>query len=333
MNRVKDLLHNKTWLAPLAGFTESPFRIVCKENGADVMVTEMTSVDGLVYDFSKSISYAVIEDSERPIGIQLFGSNPELMTQAVEKILPFNPDFLNINMGCPVKKVIKKGAGSALMLNRNLSSEIVKAVKGPLKGTGIPVSVKIRSGWDFNSINAVDFSLAMEDAGADFIILHPRTRSQMYSGLSDWSLIKIVKSRVKIPVVGNGDIRTIADGVKMFAETGCDSIMIGRGALGQPWIFSELKSYLLTKEIRPLDYEDRFRVIERHTNLTIDLKGEERGMIEMRAHFCCYTKGMIGGNKVREQIMRMEDKSTVLELVSNLYGQQRDKDHNYSGKA
>jgi tRNA-dihydrouridine synthase B len=319
---IRQLTTGTVWLAPLAGFTDVPFRTICKESGADVMITEMTSADGIVYDYDKSIEYASFRDYERPLGIQIFGSKPDLMAKAVEVLLPLKPDFFNINMGCPVKKVVKRNAGSALMNEPSLAVDIVKSIKKTLSGTDIPLSVKIRSGWEQQSINAVEFSCLLEDAGMDFIIVHPRTRSQMYSGLSDWQIIKAIKDKVSMPVVGNGDIRSVEDGMRMYSETGCDAIMIGRGALGHPWIFAELKSYLLTKADKKLDCQKRYEIIERHIELTIASKGLQRGIIEIRAHLCFYTKGLRGGCSVRSRIMRCVDKQQVLELVKKLYDEQ-----------
>lgn len=324
MSRTTTLTENKLWLAPLAGFSDRAFRLICKRCGADVTVTEMVSADGLVFDYERSVGYAYFDEAERPAGIQLFGSRPVIMAKGCELILPLKPNFIDVNMGCPVKKVVNRGAGSALLKDLPNAVEIVKALKTVLQESRIPLSVKIRSGWDKESIVIVEAARALEDAGADIIIVHPRTRSQFYSGKSDWSLISSVKSAVEIPVVGNGDIVEIRDAVRMKEETGCDSIMVGRGALGKPWIFAEIKSYLLTGTPFRLSYKERYEIIKQHTELTLSTKGEERGLKEMRAHFCHYTRGFIGGSKVRNRINNSVDREEILNLIGELY-EKRDR--------
>ena len=317
--KVSRLTGNKLWLAPLAGLSDKPFRIICKRNGADVVVTEMVSADGLVFDYERSARFAHFTEEERPTGIQLFGSRPETMAEACRLMIRLKPDFIDINMGCPVKKVIKRGAGSALMKDIPVAISIVKEVKSVLRGTDIPLSVKFRSGWDSDSIVAVDFAQALQKAGADILILHPRTRTQLYSGRSDWSIIKEVKDRVDIPVVGNGDITSVSDALRMLEDTGCDSLMIGRGALGQPWLFNEIKSYLLTGEYLRLSYKERFEIIREHNRLALEDKEEERAIKEMRVHYCHYTKGLRGGSKLRNLLNHMTDNEEITRLIGGLY--------------
>jgi len=331
MSDISTFTTDKIWLAPLAGFTDRAFRLICKICGADVTVTEMVSADGLVFDYERSARYAFFSEEERPTGIQLFGSRPEMMAKGCELILPLKPDFIDINMGCPVKKVVNRGAGSALLKDIGLAVEIVKTMKEVLQDSGIPLSAKIRAGWDKESINIVDAALALEDAGVDFIIVHPRTRSQFYVGKSDWSLIAAVKSAVKIPVVGNGDIIDIKDAVRMREETGCDSIMVGRGALGKPWIFNEIKSYLLTGKPFTLSYKEKYEIIRFHTELALSQKAEEWGLKEMRVHYCHYTRGFKGGSRVRDIINKSIDQQEIIGLIGELY-EERDRQDNLADK-
>lgn len=319
MTKLKVLSEKKLWLAPLAGLTDSPFRLVCKKQGADVSVSEMVSSDGLVFDYQRSIPYAQFSERERPFGIQLFGSRPEIMASACRLLIPLYPDFIDINMGCPVKKVVKRGAGSALLKDIPLAVKIVTEMKRELEGTGILLTAKIRAGWDKGSIIAVEFAQALEEAGVEILIIHPRTRVQLYSGRSDWSLISAVKSAVKVPVIGNGDVTSVHEAIRMFSETGCDSIMIGRGALGNPWIFAEIKSYLLTGAVLELSYKEKYKTIKEHTDLALCCKEEHRALKELRVHFCHYTKGFEGGRRVRDLINRSISKEDIIREIGVLY--------------
>ncbi len=312
------LLDKKLWLAPLAGITDSAFRRICKQNGADVLVSEMVSADGLIYNSAKTIDYLKFEEFERPFGIQLFGSEPMTMAKALEMVLKYNPDFIDINMGCPVKKVVKRGAGSALMTLPKIAGQIVIEMKKVLSGTDIPLSAKIRSGWDKSS-DYLGFAKMLEDSGIDFIVVHPRLRNQFFSGKSDWNVIKNIKESLAIPVVGNGDIFCSDDAKEMYEKTNCDSIMIGRGAIGKPWIFSEIKSFLLTGQIENLDNTAKFKVVKNHFELTLKTKGEFVGIKEMRTHFSYYTKGFTGGSKVREFINHSTNADEILESIKDLY--------------
>jgi len=316
---IAKLTKQKIWLAPLAGFTDIAFRTICKKCGADVVVSEMVSADGLVHNKEKSLKYLDFTDFQRPYGIQLFGSDPVIMAKGTEITLEMKPDFIDVNMGCPVKKVIKRGAGSALMNSPELAENIIKEIKKVLAGTSIPLSVKIRAGWDNFSINAVDFGYRMENAGCDMICLHPRTRSQIFSGKSDWNLIKKLKEKLTIPLIGNGDINSVKDIISMFMETECDSVMIGRGVLGKPWIFRNIKEHFESGEVSDISWMEKIKIIKEHFELEIKNKGESKASIEMRNHFSHYTKGLQGGAKVREFINRCLDSEDVLEAVETLF--------------
>ncbi len=328
MNQViANLTKQKIWLAPLAGFTDNAFRTICKKCGANVVVSEMVSADGLIRNKEKSLKYLDYTDFQRPYGIQLFGSDPVIMAKGAEIALAEKPDFIDVNMGCPVKKVIKRGAGCALMNTPELAENIIKEIKKVLAGTSIPLSVKIRAGWDNFNINAVEFGKRMENAGCDVMCLHPRTRNQMFSGQSDWNLIKILKEKLTIPLIGNGDINSIEDIIRMFKETGCDSVMIGRGVLGKPWIFRNIKEYFESGEVSDISWKEKIKIIKEHFKLEIENKGEIKALIEMRNHFSHYTKGLPGSAKVREFINRCLDSEDVLEAVETLYHAQEKTAH------
>ena len=318
-NNILNFSSRKLWLAPLAGITDNAFRTICKECGADIVVSEMISADGLIFNEAKSMAFAEFEQLQRPFAIQLFGSDPAILTKATEKVLIKKPDIIDINMGCPVKKVVKRGAGSALMKTPELAENIVKEMKSVLQGTGIPLTVKFRSGWDKFSINAIEFGQQMEAAGADGICLHPRTRSQMFSGRSDWDLIKKLKQKITIPLIGNGDIHTTEDVITMLEQTGCDDVMIGRGIMGKPWLFQEIKSFLQDGKKKETTLEDKLRFIRKHAKLTAKLKGKERAVIEMRTHFGNYTKGLKGGARVRNFIVRCYTLDDILDVLEDLY--------------
>ncbi|MDP8203539.1 MAG: tRNA dihydrouridine synthase DusB [Candidatus Tenebribacter mawsonii] len=319
---ARELTNNKIWLAPLAGITDNPFRAICKECGADVVVSEMVSVDGLLYNQDRSLEYAEFEESQRPFGLQLFGSDPEIFKKALDIALTKNPDFIDINMGCPVKKVTKRGAGSALMNTPDIAASIVRETKKILEPLNIPLSVKFRSGWNMFSTNSLEFGKQMQDAGADIICLHPRTREQMFSGKSNWKLIAELKKAVNIPIIGNGDVLVIEDMIAMYEQTGCDSVMIGRGAMGKPWLFKQVKNYLKSGNIEPITTAEKLEIIKRHLEFMIFHKGEKQAVYEMRTHFSHYTKGFRGGAKIRNRINRLFDVEQILILVEELYNTQ-----------
>jgi tRNA-dihydrouridine synthase B len=318
MKNLKEITEKKIWLAPLAGITDISFRSICKSCGADVVVSEMVSADGLVLNPEHSLKYTRFTEAQRPFGIQLFGSDPVIIGKAARITESLNPDFLDFNMGCPVKKVIKKGAGSALMKDVDRAVKIVREIKKNISEQ-LPLSVKIRSGWDLFSINVLEFATRLEEAGADMICYHARTRTQMYSGRSNWQLIAELKRKLSIPLIGNGDIRTPEDALQMFEITKCDSIMIGRGSLGRPWIFNEIKEFLKTGSHDILEPEKKFNIIEEHCKLTCHEKNEEQALKDLRTHFAFYTKGFEGGSRVRNYIFHSQDLEDNLMKIRELY--------------
>lgn len=286
-------------LAPMAGVADRAFRELCSEYGAAYTVSEMVSSKGLTMQDKKSRELLYLSDAERPSAAQIFGDNPTIMSEAVLKAMEFNPDFIDINMGCPAPKIAGNGGGSALLKNPHLISEIVENVK---KVSPVPVTVKIRIGWDENSINAVEVAKRIEAAGADAITVHGRTKVQMYAPPVNYEEIAKVKASVSIPVIGNGDITDGESAQKMLNETGCDFLMVGRGALGHPWVFSEINSFFKKTDFQAPDINERMRVMIRHIELICRYKGEAVGMREARKHAAWYIKGIRGAAKFRQQV-------------------------------
>ena len=315
---INDLIQKKIWIAPLAGFTDYVYREILKEWGADVLVSEMVSADGLVYSPERSLPYAEFSEFQRPFGIQLFGSDPLIMAKASEIILKLKPDFIDVNMGCPVKKVVKRGAGSALMQTLQLAVKMVKEMKKVISNQ-IPLTVKIRAGWDEASINAQTFALSMQDSGADAIIIHPRTRSQQFSGNSDWSIIQKCKNELAIPVIGNGDIKSVEDALRMYETTNCDSIMIGRGIMGNPWLPNQIKYFISTGECKEITNKMRLQVIKKQYQMLSLRKREEITVKEMRAHISFYTKGLRGGSHIRNMINQERDMGRILTILEDFF--------------
>ena len=277
-------------LAPMAGVTDLPFRVICRELGAGYTVSEMVSAKALLYNNIKTYEMLKIADQERPTAIQLFGSVPSELAAAAKIVEKQGADIIDFNMGCPVNKIVSNGEGSALMRNPQLAYEIMAAMVDAVK---IPVTVKCRAGWSKEHLNAAEIATLAEKAGVAAITVHGRTRDAFYSGKADWQVIKEVKETVHIPVFGNGDIWTAEDGMKMFKETGCDGIMIGRGAEGNPWIFSKLKDLLQGYEsVKEPDIDAKFALILRHLDDLIAFKGEYIGVQEMRRHVVAYIKGL-----------------------------------------
>ncbi len=314
MRDLAALTDGKLWLAPLAGYTDCAFRQLCKESGADVLVSEMVSADGLVRNTKKTVQFVQFEDAERPFGIQIFGSEPAVMAGAAQFCLQFQPDFIDINMGCPVKKVFKRGAGSALMKDPQLAGEIVRQVGSALGGRCL-LGVKFRSGWSTQTLNYVEFGQMLEASGADFLCLHARTQAQMFSGTADWSHIAELKRHLSVPLIGNGDVRDPEDAARMLAETGCDSVMIGRGALGKPWIFAQVRELWEGGDYRPVTRALLQGTIFRHIDLSLRYKPERVVYKEMRSQICFYTKGLVGGAELRQKINRAESTAEIKELI------------------
>lgn len=303
-------------LAPMAGITDLPFRLLCKEQGCDVLVTEMISAKALYYGNKNTIPLMQKKECEHPIGIQIFGSDPELMAQMSKKIEPMGFDYIDINMGCPVPKIVNNREGSSLMQQPEIAGKIVKEIS---QAVDLPVTVKIRAGFDKDHKNAPKFAAYLEQNGAAAIAVHGRTREQYYSGRADWDIIKEVKQNVRIPVIGNGDISSGQDAIKMLEHTGCDGIMIGRAAKGNPWIFREVKAALLNQPVpkRP-DEREILDMLLYHAQLNIQYKGEFTGIREMRKHAAWYTTGLHGSAKFRDAVNQITNYQELEDLVMSL---------------
>lgn len=328
------VLKHGIMLAPMAGATDYAFRSVCKDFGAEYLVSEMVCAKALCYEQktkksisaspSKTAPLAAIREGELPMAVQIFGSEPSIMAEAAKMIAEnsyrgttsiHTPTAIDINMGCPVHKVVSNGEGSALLKNPALAAEIVRAVAGAVD---LPVTVKIRTGWDKNSINAVEVAKRLEDAGAALICVHGRTREQQYAPYADWTEIARVKNTVSIPVIGNGDIFEPADALKMIKETGCDGVMIGRGALGNPWIFENTINLFEGRSEREISTNEIIDTALSHLSLMIESKGERAGIAESRKHLGWYMKGIRGAAELRNRINCAEDLDELRTLLLSL---------------
>lgn len=307
---------NKIILAPMAGVTDLPFRMLCKHYGADIVYSEMVSAKAIHYRDKKTISLLRTDDYESPLVVQIFGKEPDIMAEAAQYLENYGVKALDINMGCPATKIIKNGEGSALMKNPALAEQIMKAV---VKSTSLPVSVKIRSGWDENSINAIEIAKIAEACGINFITVHARTKTQAYTGKADRTVIKAVKDSVSIPVVGNGDISSANEAISMFDETGCDSVMIGRASMGNPFIFTQIKNKLNNKPDIVISDEEKKSVIINHLSTLIEYKGTKIGILEFKKHLAWYIKGIRNSAQFKNQAFKASSYSEFIEIINNLF--------------
>lgn len=306
-------LENNLILAPMAGVTDLPFRLLCKEQGCGLMCTEMVSAKAILYKNKNTAELLEVREEERPVAVQLFGSDPKILSEMAKQIEDGPYDIIDLNMGCPVPKIVNNGEGSALMKQPKLVEEILTAMVKSLKK---PVTVKFRKGFGDASVNAVEIAKIAESCGVSAVAVHGRTREQYYSGKADWDIIRRVKESVTIPVIGNGDIFTPEDAKRMLEETGCDGLMIARGAKGNPWIFKRINHYLETGEILPPpDAEEIKRMILRHAVLQVSHKGEVMGIREMRKHVAWYTVGLPHSASLRNEANQVETYEEFCQLV------------------
>ncbi|SCI31294.1 MULTISPECIES: tRNA dihydrouridine synthase DusB [unclassified Romboutsia] len=303
-------LKNKVFLSPMAGVTDLPFRLICKEQNCGMLYTEMINAKALCYDDENTKKMLKIEEEEHPIAVQIFGSDPEFMGRAAQIMNEYPNEILDINMGCPAPKVVKNGDGSALMKNPKLAEQVLKSV---VKNSTKPVTLKIRKGWDDSSVNAVEIAKIAEASGISALAIHGRTREQYYSGKADWDIIAEIKNAINIPVIGNGDVFTVEDAQNMLEKTKCDAIMIGRGAQGNPWIFKRINHYMQTGEILPEPtLEEKINTAKKHLNLAVEEHGEYVAVREMRKHIAWYLKGLKGSAKVRDEINKITSYEDVI---------------------
>lgn len=294
---------NNIFLAPMAGVTDLAFRRICRSWGAGMVYSEMISAKGLYYNDKKTAELMRISDDERPCAIQIFGSDADIMTEVIPKVMEYRPDIIDINMGCPTPKIVNNGDGSALLKNPALIGEIVRKVSD---ASPVPVTVKIRKGWDSDSINAVETAKIIEANGAAAIAVHGRTRAEFYSGAADWDIIRSVKNAVKIPIIGNGDIKTAYDAKRMLDETGCDAVMIGRGSEGNPFIFRQINEYLRTGTVTFFPSpQDRLNQMTEHIEMLVREKGESRGIKEARKHIAWYIKGLPSASRFKAEVFQI----------------------------
>jgi tRNA-dihydrouridine synthase B len=316
MNIGRLQLANPVSLAPMAGVTDLPFRLVVRTFGCGLAFTEMVSARGLLGGAGKTCRYLDSSPADKPLGVQLFGTDPTTLAEAARIAADKGADLLDVNMGCPVKKVVKTGSGAALMREPGRVAAILTAMR---KATDLPLTVKIRSGWRPRAINALEIGRIAEECGVDAVILHPRTADQGFGGLSDWSLIASLKERLGIPVIGSGDIRSPEDAVRMLSQTHCDGVMVGRGALGNPWIIGNILSHLAGGDICEPTLAQREEIIRRHLTLAVDYDGETVGTREFRKHLLWYTKGLRGGAQFRQRVGQISDRAEAWKALNDYF--------------
>ena len=316
MNIGRLPLKNAICLAPMAGITDLPFRTIVREFGCGLAFTEMVSANGLVRGTGKTCRYLDSSPADRPLGVQLFGSDPKTLAEAAGMMADRGADLVDINMGCPVKKVVKTGSGAALMRDPQRVVAILQAMR---KATDLPLTLKIRSGWRHREINALEIGHIAEQSGADAIILHPRTADQGFSGEADWRLIVALKAQLRIPVIGSGDVRRPEDASRMLRETGCDGVMVGRGALGNPWLIGNILRRLSGGEVSDPSLAERGELIRRHLEMAVEYYGETVGARDFRKHLLWYTKGLRGGAQFRQAAGQITDRVSAWRALQDYF--------------